>query len=111
MASCSDCKRPVEVVSVPKSAVQAVLDAYGKYQDDGDLSVLRNALIDLAMVAGIEAGQRDPAALAEVTTPEAMRLMVRDRDDGKMFTITNVEVETHDDADGSRTVWLTIEEY
>jgi len=38
-------------------------------------------------------------------------VMVKDRETGRMFTIKDVEFEQHEDADGSTTVWLQVEEY
>lgn len=38
-------------------------------------------------------------------------VVVQDKDTGKIFMIKDVQFETHEDADGSTTVWLVVEEY
>lgn len=59
---------------------------------------------------GIELVAELGRAFAQKGTGSGL-VMVRDRDTDKMFTVKGVVSERHDDADGSTTHWIEVEEY
>lgn len=42
---------------------------------------------------------------------EDFRVMVMDTANGQLYTPVDVQFETHDEADGSTTIWIKVEEF
>lgn len=53
-------------------------------------------------------GKKREIVRGESISPSVL-VMVQNRDNGEMFTIKDVEFETHED--GSRTIWIKVEDY
>lgn len=59
---------------------------------------------------GIELVAELGRAFAQKGTGSGL-VMVKDKKTGKMFSVKGVVTETHDDADGSTTHWIEVEEF
>ncbi len=49
--------------------------------------------------------------VSQISGTAGSRVMVKDRTTGAIFSIIDVTYERHDDADGSTTHWIEVEEY